>query len=93
MLLVDFAKVLRSRGMDRIGNHYRRPNETFGHPDDHPGYDLWNASLALAIGVRAEMRAPMARAVVRGQSRKGLEEFLTLFVVPVASIYVQPDNL
>jgi len=49
--------------------------------------------LAFAIGVRAEMRAPMARAVVRGQSRKGLEEFLTLFVVPVASIYVQPDNL
>jgi hypothetical protein len=30
---------------------------------------------------------------VGGQSRKGLEELLTLFVVPVASIYVQLDNL
>ncbi|MBP1700426.1 MAG: efflux pump, family, inner and outer membrane protein, partial [Deltaproteobacteria bacterium] len=30
-------------GSDR-GNHYRRPNETSSHPDDHPGYDLRNAS-------------------------------------------------
>ena len=28
ILLVDFAKVLRSRGSIDRGNHYRRPNET-----------------------------------------------------------------
>jgi HAE1 family hydrophobic/amphiphilic exporter-1 len=81
ILLVDFAKVLRSRGMDRTeaiinaGRTRLRPimmttlAMIFGM-----------LPLALAIGAGAEMRAPMARAVVGGLITS---TFLTLLIVPV----------
>ena len=81
ILLVDFTKVLRSRGMPRreaiitAGRIRRRPimmttlAMIFGM-----------LPLALAIGQGAEMRAPMARAVVGGLITSTI---LTLLVVPV----------
>jgi HAE1 family hydrophobic/amphiphilic exporter-1 len=81
ILLVDFAKVLRSRGMDRTeaiiiaGRTRLRPimmttlAMIFGM-----------VPLALALGAGAEMRAPMARAVIGGLITS---TFLTLLVVPV----------
>jgi hydrophobic/amphiphilic exporter-1 (mainly G- bacteria), HAE1 family len=81
ILLVDFAKVLMSRGLSRrdalikAGRTRLRPimmttlAMIFGM-----------LPLALGIGAGAEMRAPMARAVVGGLITSTL---LTLLVVPV----------
>lgn len=81
ILLVDFTQVLRTRGMDRrsavieAGRTRLRPiimttmAMIFGM-----------LPLALALGPGAEMRAPMARAVVGGLITSTL---LTLVVVPV----------
>jgi HAE1 family hydrophobic/amphiphilic exporter-1 len=81
ILLVDFAKVLRSRGMERTealivaGRTRLRPimmttlAMIFGM-----------FPLALELGAGAEMRAPMARAVIGGLITS---TFLTLLVVPV----------
>jgi HAE1 family hydrophobic/amphiphilic exporter-1 len=89
ILLVDYAKVLRSRGLDRrealiqAGRTRLRPimmttlAMIFGM-----------LPLALAIGQGAEMRAPMARAVVGGLITSTL---LTLIVVPV--VYSLLDDL
>jgi hydrophobic/amphiphilic exporter-1 (mainly G- bacteria), HAE1 family len=89
ILLVDYSKVLRARGMDRrealilAGRTRLRPimmttlAMIFGM-----------LPLALAIGQGAEMRAPMARAVVGGLITSTL---LTLIVVPV--VYTLLDDL
>ena len=81
ILLVDFAKVLRRRGLDQraalieAGRIRLRPivmttaAMVFGM-----------LPLAFALGAGAEMRAPMARAVVGGLITSTL---LTLIVVPV----------
>ena len=86
ILLVDYAKVLRSRGMDRseavitAGRTRLRPimmttlAMIFGM-----------LPLALALGAGAEMRAPMARAVIGGLITS---TFLTLLVVPVVYTYL-----
>jgi len=89
ILLVDYAKVLRGRGLDRraalieAGRTRLRPimmttlAMIFGM-----------LPLALAIGAGAEMRAPMARAVIGGLITS---TFLTLLVVPV--MYSLLDDL
>jgi hydrophobic/amphiphilic exporter-1 (mainly G- bacteria), HAE1 family len=89
ILLVDFAKVLRSRGLSRrdalveAGRTRLRPivmttvAMIFGM-----------LPLAFAIGSGAEMRAPMARAVIGGLITSTL---LTLLVVPV--VYSLLDDL
>jgi len=89
ILLVDYAKVLRARGMDRseavitAGRTRLRPimmttlAMIFGM-----------LPLALALGAGAEMRAPMARAVIGGLVTS---TFLTLLVVPV--VYTLLDDL
>jgi HAE1 family hydrophobic/amphiphilic exporter-1 len=81
ILLVDFAKTLQSRGMERTealiaaGRTRLRPimmttlAMIFGM-----------LPLALALGAGAEMRAPMARAVIGGLITS---TFLTLLIVPV----------
>ena len=81
ILLVDYAKILRSRGVDRTaavieaGRTRLRPilmttlAMIFGM-----------LPLALALGSGGEMRAPMARAVIGGLVTSTL---LTLLVVPV----------
>jgi HAE1 family hydrophobic/amphiphilic exporter-1 len=81
ILLVDYTKVLRSRGMERrealilAGRTRLRPimmttcAMIFGM-----------LPLALALGSGGEMRAPMARAVIGGLITS---TFLTLLVVPV----------
>ena len=81
ILLIDYAKVLRGRGLDRrtalvdAGRTRLRPimmttlAMIFGM-----------MPLALGIGQGAEMRAPMARAVIGGLITSTL---LTLIVVPV----------
>ena len=88
ILLVDYTKVLRRRGMDRrtaliaAGRTRLRPilmttlAMIFGM-----------LPLALAIGQGAEMRAPMARAVIGGLITSTL---LTLVVVPV--VYALLDD-
>jgi HAE1 family hydrophobic/amphiphilic exporter-1 len=88
ILLVDFTKTLRSRGMDRkdaliaAGRTRLRPilmttlAMIFGM-----------TPLALALGQGAEMRAPMARAVIGGLITS---TFLTLLVVPV--VYTVLDD-
>jgi HAE1 family hydrophobic/amphiphilic exporter-1 len=88
ILLVDFAKVLRARGMERsealitAGRTRLRPimmttlAMIFGM-----------LPLALALGAGAEMRAPMARAVIGGLVTSTL---LTLLVVPV--VYTVMDD-
>jgi HAE1 family hydrophobic/amphiphilic exporter-1 len=81
ILLVDFAKVLRSRGMDRT-----EAIITAGRTRLRPilmttlAVIFGMLPLALAIGAGAEMRAPMARAVIGGLITS---TFLTLLVVPV----------
>jgi HAE1 family hydrophobic/amphiphilic exporter-1 len=81
ILLVDFAKVLRSRGMDRT-----EAIITAGRTRLRPilmttlAMIFGMLPLALAIGAGAEMRAPMARAVVGGLITS---TFLTLLIVPV----------
>jgi HAE1 family hydrophobic/amphiphilic exporter-1 len=89
ILLVDYAKVLRARGMNRseavitAGRTRLRPimmttlAMIFGM-----------LPLALALGAGAEMRAPMARAVIGGLITS---TFLTLLVVPV--VYTLMDDL
>jgi hydrophobic/amphiphilic exporter-1 (mainly G- bacteria), HAE1 family len=81
ILLVDFTKVLRSRGMDRT-----EAIITAGRTRLRPimmttlAMIFGMLPLALALGAGAEMRAPMARAVVGGLITS---TFLTLLIVPV----------
>ena len=81
ILLVDFTKVLRSRGLDRT-----EALITAGRTRLRPimmttlAMIFGMLPLALAIGAGAEMRAPMARAVIGGLITS---TFLTLLVVPV----------
>jgi len=81
ILLIDFTKVLRSRGMERT-----EAIITAGRTRLRPimmttlAMIFGMLPLALAIGAGAEMRAPMARAVVGGLITS---TFLTLLVVPV----------
>jgi HAE1 family hydrophobic/amphiphilic exporter-1 len=81
ILLVDFTKVLRSRGLDRT-----EALITAGRTRLRPimmttlAMIFGMLPLALALGAGAEMRAPMARAVVGGLITS---TFLTLLVVPV----------
>ncbi len=81
ILLVDFAKVLQSRGMPR-----REAIITAGRTRLRPimmttfAMIFGMLPLAFAMGSGAEFRAPMARAVVGGLITS---TFLTLIVVPV----------
>jgi HAE1 family hydrophobic/amphiphilic exporter-1 len=89
ILLVDYTKVLRRRGMDR-----RTALITAGRTRLRPilmttlAMIFGMLPLALAIGQGAEMRAPMARAVIGGLVTSTL---LTLIVVPV--VYTLLDDL
>ena len=89
ILLVDFTKVLRSRGMDR-----RTALITAGRTRLRPIMMTTSAMifgmlpLFFALGEGAEMRAPMARAVVGGLITSTL---LTLIVVPV--VYTILDDI
>ena len=54
ILLVDYAKVLRARGMAAPGGaHHRRPDAAAAHHDDHPGHDLRHAAAGPGPGRRA----------------------------------------
>ena len=81
ILLVDFTKVLRSRGMERT-----EAIITAGRTRLRPimmttlAMIFGMVPLALALGAGAEMRAPMARAVIGGLITS---TFLTLLIVPV----------
>jgi HAE1 family hydrophobic/amphiphilic exporter-1 len=81
ILLVDFAKVLRSRGMEKT-----EAIVTAGRTRLRPimmttlAMIFGMLPLALALGAGAEMRAPMARAVIGGLITS---TFLTLLIVPV----------
>jgi len=81
ILLVDFAKTLRSRGMERT-----EALITAGRTRLRPimmttlAMIFGMLPLALALGAGAEMRAPMARAVIGGLITS---TFLTLLIVPV----------
>lgn len=81
ILLVDYAKVLRRRGMER-----REALITAGRTRLRPimmttlAMIFGMTPLALGLGEGAEMRAPMARAVIGGLVTSTL---LTLIVVPV----------
>jgi HAE1 family hydrophobic/amphiphilic exporter-1 len=81
ILLVDYAKTLRAGGMAR-----REAMITAGRTRLRPIMMTTAAMvfgmlpLALALGAGAEMRAPMARAVIGGLLTS---TFLTLLVVPV----------
>ncbi len=81
ILLVDFAKALQARGMDRT-----EAVITAGRTRLRPimmttlAMIFGMLPLALALGAGAEMRAPMARAVIGGLVTSTL---LTLLVVPV----------
>jgi hydrophobic/amphiphilic exporter-1 (mainly G- bacteria), HAE1 family len=89
ILLVDFAKVLRGRGLDR-----RQAVIEAGRTRLRPivmttlAMIFGMLPLALALGAGAEMRAPMARAVIGGLITSTL---LTLVVVPV--VYTLLDDL
>ena len=89
ILLVDFTKVLRGRGMDR-----REALITAGRTRLRPIMMTTSAMifgmlpLFFALGKGAEFRAPMARAVVGGLITSTL---LTLIVVPV--VYAILDDL
>ena len=80
-VLVDFAKTLRSRGVGRT-----EAIITAGRTRLRPimmttlAMIFGMVPLSLAIGAGAEMRAPMARAVIGGLITS---TFLTLLVVPV----------
>jgi HAE1 family hydrophobic/amphiphilic exporter-1 len=88
ILLVDFTKTLRSRGMVR-----REALITAGRTRLRPilmttfAMMFGMLPLALALGEGAEMRAPMARAVIGGLITSTL---LTLLVVPV--VYTLLDD-
>lgn len=81
ILLVDYAKVLRERGMER-----REAVVMSGRTRLRPilmttlAMVFGMLPLALALGSGAEMRAPMARAVIGGLLTSTV---LTLLVVPV----------
>jgi HAE1 family hydrophobic/amphiphilic exporter-1 len=87
ILLVDYAKVLRHRGMER-----REAVITAGRTRLRPivmttlAMIFGMLPLALAIGAGAEVRAPMARAVVGGLLTSTL---LTLLVVPVMYTFME----
>ena len=89
ILLVDFAKVLQTRGMERA-----EAVITAGRTRLRPilmttlAMIFGMLPLALGIGAGAEERAPMARAVVGGLVTS---TFLTLLVVPV--VYTLLDDL
>jgi HAE1 family hydrophobic/amphiphilic exporter-1 len=89
ILLVDFTKVLRARGMDR-----RTALITAGRTRLRPilmttlAMMFGMLPLALALGQGAEMRAPMARAVIGGLITSTL---LTLLIVPV--VYTVLDDM
>jgi HAE1 family hydrophobic/amphiphilic exporter-1 len=89
ILLVDFTKTLRSRGMDR-----REALIAAGRTRLRPilmttlAMMFGMLPLALALGQGAEMRAPMARAVIGGLITSTL---LTLLVVPV--VYTVLDDI
>ena len=89
ILLVDYTKVLRSRGLPR-----REALITAGRTRLRPilmttlAMIFGMLPLALALGTGAEMRAPMARAVIGGMITS---TFLTLLVVPV--VYSLLDDL
>ena len=89
ILLVDFTKTLRSRGMSR-----REALITAGRTRLRPilmttlAMIFGMLPLALALGQGAEMRAPMARAVIGGLITSTL---LTLLVVPV--VYTVLDDI
>jgi HAE1 family hydrophobic/amphiphilic exporter-1 len=88
ILLVDYAKVLRARGVDR-----EEAVVTAGRTRLRPimmttlAMIFGMLPLALALGAGAEMRAPMARAVIGGLITSTL---LTLLVVPV--VYTVLDD-
>jgi HAE1 family hydrophobic/amphiphilic exporter-1 len=81
ILLVDYTKVLRMRGVDRT-----EAIITAGRTRLRPimmttlAMIFGMLPLALALGAGAEMRAPMARAVIGGLITS---TFLTLLIVPV----------
>jgi HAE1 family hydrophobic/amphiphilic exporter-1 len=87
ILLVDYTKVLRGRGMER-----REAVITAGRTRLRPivmttlAMIFGMLPLAFAIGAGAEMRAPMARAVVGGLLTSTL---LTLLVVPVMYTFME----
>jgi HAE1 family hydrophobic/amphiphilic exporter-1 len=89
ILLIDYTKVLRKSGIDR-----REALITAGRTRLRPimmttfAMIFGMAPLAFALGSGAEMRAPMARAVVGGLITS---TFLTLLVVPV--VYSLLDDL
>ncbi len=89
ILLVDFTKVLRRRGLDR-----RQAVIQAGRTRLRPIVMTTSAMifgmlpLALGLGAGGEMRAPMARAVIGGLITSTL---LTLVVVPV--VYTLLDDL
>ena len=89
ILLVDFTKTLRGRGMVR-----REALITAGRTRLRPilmttlAMIFGMLPLALALGQGAEMRAPMARAVIGGLITSTL---LTLLVVPV--VYTVLDDI
>jgi HAE1 family hydrophobic/amphiphilic exporter-1 len=89
ILLVDFTKVLRARGMDR-----RMALITAGRTRLRPilmttlAMMFGMLPLAMALGQGAEMRAPMARAVIGGLITSTV---LTLLVVPV--VYTVLDDM
>ncbi len=88
ILLVDYSKVLRRRGMER-----REALITAGRTRLRPimmttlAMIFGMMPLAMAIGQGAEMRAPMARAVLGGLITSTI---LTLIVVPV--VYTLLDD-
>jgi HAE1 family hydrophobic/amphiphilic exporter-1 len=89
ILLVDFTKTLRSRGMSR-----REALINAGRTRLRPilmttlAMIFGMLPLALALGQGAEMRAPMARAVIGGLITSTI---LTLLVVPV--VYTVLDDM
>ncbi len=86
ILLVDFTKTLRSRGMER-----REALIAAGRTRLRPilmttlAMIFGMLPLAMALGQGAEMRAPMARAVIGGLVTSTL---LTLLVVPVVYTFL-----
>ncbi|MDP2658042.1 MAG: efflux RND transporter permease subunit, partial [Candidatus Deferrimicrobium sp.] len=88
ILLVDYAKVLQTRGMER-GEAVITAGRTRLRPILMTTLAMifGMLPLALGIGAGAEMRAPMARAVVGGLITS---TFLTLLVVPV--VYTLLDD-
>ncbi len=91
ILLVDYTKVLRKRGMDR-----RNALITAGRTRLRPimmttiAMIFGMLPLALGIGQGAEMRAPMGRAVIGGLITSTI---LTLVVVPVVYTFLDDFSI